>query len=128
MRKFIQGSIEISHDNLMKKLGYNLHCSKEDIHCYHRKLGQEPFPRFHAYLQKSKSGIFIDIHFDQDNLHGQSNHDKEWAYSGGRVDEEIRRITSVLNDGNKQRIIGSDSLKVKPKKLRRKSLFEILIK
>lgn len=128
MRKFIQGPIETSHDDLMKKLGYSLHCSKENLPCYHRKLGPEPFPRFHAYVQESNSGFFIDVHFDQENLHGQSNHDKEWSYSGGRVDEEIRRITSVLNNGNKQRIVGSDSLKVKPKKISRKSLFEILIK
>jgi hypothetical protein len=127
MRKFIEGPIETTQDNLMKRLGYNLHCSKEKYPCYHRRMTPDPFPRFHAYAYEKNLGILIDLHFDQANLGKQSNHDKEWAYSGGRIEDEIRRINSVLRRGNKKRIIGSEKLSVKKKKPGKKSLFDVLL-
>ncbi len=128
MRKFIPGPLEISQNKLMKKLGYSYHCSNEKYPCYHRRLTPMPFPRFHAMAYEKDSGIMIEFHFDQDNLHGSSNHDKEWAYTGGRLDSEVRRMNKILKRNNKKRIVGSEKLKKYKKKPGRKSLFNTLLK
>lgn len=46
----------------------------------------------------------IDLHFDAlDTINHKGNHDKAWAYEGGRVNEEMRRLLEAIQ--------GQDSLK-----------------
>ncbi len=127
MRKFIPGPIDISVNDLMEKLGYTLHCSKEKLPCYHRALSPDPFPRFHAYAFEKDLGVVIDVHFDQANQGGKGNHDKEWSYSGGRVDDELRRINKVLSEGPLSKVVGSKNLSIQNKKTDKKSLFDTLL-
>ena len=42
-------------------------------------------------------GMEIDLHFDAlDSIEHKSNHDQPWAYEGGRINEEMRRLLEAM--------------------------------
>lgn len=80
-----------------------------------------------------QSGMEIDLHFDAlDSIHHKSNHDQPWAYEGGRVNEEMRRMIEAmcgricLNQVYRPPTSGSLVVTSKPKKKR--SFFDLLFK
>lgn len=81
----------------MKQLGYFYHCIDDGRSCYHRRLNDPQFPRFHAYTSEQDGSLEIDVHFDAlDEIHHRGNHDRSWAYEGGRLVQEMARINDVL--------------------------------
>jgi hypothetical protein len=100
MKSFIQGPLTDTPDNLMKKGGYDRHCVELGRACFHRKLNDTPFPRFHAYVSVRDNGMEIDLHLDQKNINRKGNHDQDWAYHGGRVEEEMKRLNGVIKGQN----------------------------
>ncbi len=81
----------------MEKAGYVRHCVEAGRACYHRRLNDPAFPRFHAYISLHSHGMEIDLHFDAlDSIHHKGNHDQPWAYEGGRVNEEMHRMTEAM--------------------------------
>jgi len=120
-------------DVLMARAGYVRHCTETGKMCYHRQLDYLPFPRFHAYVTLINQGMLVDLHFDaQDDLHHKGNHDKHWAYEGGRIDGEMRRIVDEIQEKTVKATIHkpTDGSSPKPQEHRtkKKSLFEILFK
>ena len=82
---------------LMARAGYVVHCVVQGRTCYHRSLHDPVFPRFHALVAVNEKGMEIDLHFDAlDPIHHQGNHDQPWAYEGGRVDDEMRRVLECV--------------------------------
>lgn len=135
MHHFFPTPLIDSPENLMSQLGYRYHCTEAGKMCYHRELGNGKFPRFHAFLEKHNNGVIISLHFDaEDKLHHQSNRNEAWAHKGGRVDEEMRRITDVMSGRIKPKkevyhaITTDDQMLPKKKEKKKKSLFEILFK
>ena len=82
----------------MEKAGYYYHCGKDGRPCFHRKLCDDNFPRFHLYANSSDKGIELDLHFDQYHLSNKGNHGKSWAYEGSRVYKEMQRIIDIIEN------------------------------
>lgn len=118
-------------DNLMKCAGYVRHCTDAGRACFHRLLNDPPFPRFHAYVSISKNGMEIDLHIDQfDPIKHKGNHDKSWAYEGGRVNGEMGRIVSILRGETRPQQVNQSQQphgpRPNPTKPKRPSLFDVL--
>ncbi|PJE77092.1 hypothetical protein COV05_00580 [Candidatus Uhrbacteria bacterium CG10_big_fil_rev_8_21_14_0_10_48_16] len=133
MRQLIPHPLSNTPEALMNKAGYVRHCVETGRACYHRRLNDPPFPRFHAYVSTNEKGMEIDLHFDAlDSITHKGNHDQTWAYEGGRVNEEANRIlTAICGQLPHKEIyhapghpLSSSHLPTKKKK----SLFEILFK
>lgn len=107
--------------SIMAKLGYQYHCSKDGRPCYHRPWNDARFPRFHAYVTDGDSWMEIDLHVDAlDTIHHRGNHNQSWAYEGGRISQEIRRITDVIEGTARPRFVaGTQPLAVQPKNSKR---------
>lgn len=118
-------------DRLMEQAGYSRHCVQGGKSCYHRRLCDPAFPRFHALIRILDNQIEIDLHFDQKNLNQKGNHDKPWAYQGGRVNGELSRIVEVLRGMRKKATINSPNgyqHKKKAESSKPKNLFQILFR
>lgn len=104
----------------MQRVGYKYHCGTDGRPCYHRPLNDVPFPRFHAYIVETTDVMEIDLHVDaHDIVEHKGNHDQQWAYEGGRIEDEMRRISDILVEGRKcAEAAGIERLekKFKPKK------------
>lgn len=99
MRRLIPSPLPALPETLMVKAGYIRHCVEAGRTCYHRRLNDPAFPRFHALVAVQERGMEIDLHFDAlDSITHKGNHGQPWAYEGGRVDEEMRRILQAINE------------------------------
>lgn len=97
MKRLLTHPLTDTPENLMTKAGYIRHCVEAGRTCYHRRLNDPPFPRFHAYMALTQKGMEIDLHFDAlDSISHKGNHDQPWAYEGGRIDEEMRRMVEAM--------------------------------
>ena len=111
MRKLFPCSADDSVDALMSRIGYTFHCTHDGRPCYHRRLNDPRFPRFHAYVSRTHDGIAFDLHFDAlDSIQHKGNHDQSWAYEGGRVYDEMRRVTDVLEGQPVSKVSGTQNL------------------
>lgn len=100
MKRLIPQPLPDRPETLLTKAGYVRHCVETGRACYHRRLNDPPFPRFHLYVSQANGGMELDLHFDAlDSITHKGNHDKAWAYEGGRIDEEMRRIVKVFYEG-----------------------------
>ena len=131
MKSFIPAPLSTPPDTLMKKGGYERHCVEAGRGCFHRRLNDPPFPRFHAYVRVRDNGMEIDLHFDQLDLKHHGNHDQDWAYHGGRVEAEMSRLLEAIRGHgapghvNAPNQTPDDTPSNPPKK---RSLFQILFK
>lgn len=98
MIRLIPHPLSDSPDALMIKAGYVRHCVKGGRVCYHRRLNDVPFPRFHIYVALRDHGMEIDLHIDAANLEHKGNHEEAWAYEGGRIEEEMHRTLDMIYD------------------------------
>lgn len=97
MKKLLPLPLPAPPETLMKKAGYTRHCVEAGRACYHRRLNDPRFPRFHVYISLNNRGMEIDLHFDAlDSINHKSNHDQTWAYEGGRVNEELHRMIQAM--------------------------------
>ena len=133
MKKFFSRPLSDTPDNLMRRAGYERHCVEAGRVCFHRKLAEHTFPRFHLYLSVREKGMEVDLHFDQYNFKRRGNHDKSWAYEGGRVNGELKRIVEAIKGIQKPRKVNqphqSNTSVLKKKKIKRKQgLFDILFR
>jgi hypothetical protein len=128
MRKHFALPAHTSTEDVMRRVGYTFHCGKDGRPCYHRQLNDPPFPRFHAYVVEVNRQMEVDLHFDAlDVIDHRSNHDQAWAYRGGRVEDEMRRITDILDGQKAPCVAGTERLekKSKPEKTR-EDFFDLL--
>ena len=97
MRRMIPSPLPATAETLMLKAGYVRHCVEGGKTCYHRRLNDPAFPRFHALVSIRVSGMEIDLHFDAlDSITHRGNHDQPWAYEGERVESEMQRILETI--------------------------------
>lgn len=132
MRYRIPQPLPDTQDVLMERAGYVRHCVEASKTCYHRSLTTHRFPRFHALVSLASGDMEIDLHFDQYDFKGKSNHQKAWAYEGGRVNGELQRIIGTIKVAPKARYVNQPNhskLRARAPKLKTKrSIFEILFK
>lgn len=133
MKRLIPHPLPDTPERLMAKAGYLKHGVEAGRTCYHRRLNDAPFPRFHAYLGINPRGMEIDLHFDAlDSIQHKGNHDQSWSYEGGRIDDEMRRMIAAMQGqvGLKE-VYHPSGAPTQPADLQQKkkrSLFEILFK
>ncbi len=131
MKRIVPGPFEQSVQALMQKVGYTFHCTADGRPCYHRKINDPAFPRFHAYVIRKGEGIEVDLHFDrQDPINHKGNHQEAWAYTGARVSTEMARIVDELTGKTKRaQVPGAENIEPRPPKPNpRKGYFDILFK
>jgi hypothetical protein len=133
MKRTLPHPLPDTQDALMKKAGYVRHCVEAGRVCYHRRLNDPPFPRFHALVALKERGMEVDLHFDAlDSVRHKSNHDRPWAYNGGRVDEEMRNMFDAMCGKICLKQVyhptGQPMNNAKPSTKKKRSLFEILFK
>ena len=70
--------------------------SKTGETSYARRMASDLYPRFHAYIQEFEKYFEVSLHLDQKQL--RTEHFKAHAgeYDGAVVENEARRITSVI--------------------------------
>jgi hypothetical protein len=96
MIRLVPNPLSDTPDALMNKAGYTRHCVKSGRVCYHRRLNDVPFPRFHIYVAMKDEGMEIDLHIDAQNLEHKGNHGEAWAYEGERVESEMHRTLDII--------------------------------
>ncbi len=131
MRRFISNTEKQTSDALMARAGYVRHCVESGRACYHRRLNDPAFPRFHALVAVRGQGIEVDLHFDAlDSITHKGNHDQPWAYEGVRVDEEMRRLIQAMRGapslGSINHPMHATGRTTVPPSKPKRSLFEIL--
>ena len=132
MKNVLKHPLGDSPDNLMKRVGYVRHCTEAGRACFHKRLNDPPYPRFHAFVSVNDKGMEVDLHFDQfDSLTHKGNHDKDWAYQGGRVSGEMERIFQILRgEIGPKKVNQSTNRKISTPKpaSKKKSLLDIFLK
>jgi len=86
-------------EDLIRKCGYGKwHDIKFDKISYTRKLGSNNYPRFHVYLTDHDNYFEVDLHLDQKKESYGVGHAHSGEYECPAVEDEARRITSVIAD------------------------------
>ena len=96
MRMSFPGPLRDTPVNLITRAGYTRHCIDNGRICFHRRLNNPPFPRYHLFLKITGDGMEVDLHFDQLNMGRKGNHEKEWSYTGPLVSRELERINRFI--------------------------------
>jgi hypothetical protein len=115
----------------MSRADYTFHCTKDGRPCYHRNLNDPAFPRFHAYVTRDQQGLQIDLHFDAlDTIEHKGNHGQSWAYEGGRVQQEMNRLCTVIQTGVAYgQVVGiQHPIPAQTKPTKKRSLFDIIFR
>lgn len=83
---------------VMRRVGYAPYRSREGAESYIRRLHGTLYPRFHAYLETSGTGMTLNLHLDakQPSYAGKPAHAGE--YEGTLVEQEAARIRGLLID------------------------------
>lgn len=114
MKKRFVLPLGLYSERVMQRVGYTYHCGTDGRPCYHRQLNDPEFPRFHAYVVETNGIMEINLHFDaHDIVERKGNHDQQWAYEGGRVGEEMRRISDILEGHKIPQVSGTERLEKK---------------
>jgi hypothetical protein len=110
MKKFFPGPLNDNARNMMRKLGYGEHTGHGGQMSYTRRVTNQPFPRYHAYVEDYNGGIQINLHVDQKeaSYHGSSVHSGE--YDGRLVDEEMERIQNTISKPTFPSVVKDDDL------------------
>ncbi len=132
MWQYISKPLPAPPFTLMEKAGYAQHCVEDGRICFHRRINDVPFPRFHLYLSILQDGIELDLHFDQLSIDHSSNHNEQWAYQGGRVDQELRRIVEVIKGkpvyGEINKPLYQDTVRTPTaKQTKKRGLFDLIL-
>lgn len=98
MKLTVKGNLPDTSRNIMRRLGYGEHYDHNTQQfSYSRRLGNDRYPRFHAYVDDLDKGMAINLHIDQKkaSYEGQKAHSGE--YEGSLVEEEIQRIQAEIS-------------------------------
>ena len=129
MTKIFSGPFAESIDTYLKRAGYLYHCTEEGKFCYHRRLNDLRFPRFHVYVAQKNNKVQISLHIDaQDSLNHRGNHKQPWAYHGGRIEQEMSRISDSFEGQLVAQVSGAKHLKkIVPSPSARKRLLDLFV-
>mgnify|MGYP006423664851 FL=1 len=131
MKKFFAVPPSATQNSLMAQAGFKRHCIDSGRTCYHRRIHDPAFPRFHALVAVRDGGFELHLHFDAHDLNHRGNHGDEWAYTGERVNTEMRRIANIFAGNMPVRKINGPNTQntstTKPHSKKR-SIFEILFR
>jgi hypothetical protein len=86
----------IKPDELIKRCGYASWQGHEDKPSYVRRLGRMHYPRFHIYIREFENYFECDMHLDQKQASYEGSHAHSGEHEGPVVENEARRITSVI--------------------------------
>lgn len=96
MKYFFPGPLSENARNLMRRLGYGEHRTREGQTSFVKRVGGEGFPRYHAYVEDTNGGIQVNLHVDQKaaSYEGTSAHAGE--YEGPLVKDEMEKIQNFV--------------------------------
>jgi len=81
------------------------------------------YPRFHASVCACEDGVQINIHLDQEDIEGKSNHQFVWTYRNQLVLEEVKRFETLFERARQQILEKASSPEIFPNKLTNKNKF-----
>lgn len=85
--------------DLIRRCGYGeWHDKQFDKISYTRKLTGNNYPRFHVYMQEFENYFEVDLHLDQKQPSYGNEAAHSGEYEGPAVEDEARRITSVISE------------------------------
>ncbi len=96
MKRFFQGPLSDNGRNIMRRLSYGEQRTRAGQISYTKRATGERFPRYHAYLEETSTGLQVNLHVDQKepSYEGTSAHAGE--YDGVLVERELDRITTFI--------------------------------
>ncbi len=97
MKLDFKGQFEHNHQILIRKCGYGrIVDRRRGKASYMRRLGNQPYPRFHVYLVPIEDGFSLNLHLDQKkaSYSGHTAHSGE--YDGHLVENEAERIKKII--------------------------------
>ncbi len=88
---------EYNPEDLIRRCGYgeitSFHTKETS---YKRSLGSGHYPRFHVYIKKFEDHFDFSIHIDQKEVSYEGSTAHSGEYEGELVENEARRITSII--------------------------------
>jgi hypothetical protein len=103
MKFIIPGPLKDNIYNISRKIGYQFVRAQKDADGndeadFARVMGASGYPKFHLYVKFRSSDLIFNLHLDQKrpSYPGTSAHAGE--YQGPVVEEELKRIQSLLNN------------------------------
>jgi len=96
MKQFFPGPLSENARNIMRRLGYGEQRTRAGQISYVRRVAQDRFPRYHAYVEDIHGGIQVNLHVDQKeaSYEGTSAHAGE--YEGTLVEREVARLSTMI--------------------------------
>ena len=84
--------------NILRGAGYAFHHDRKmDKDSFVRRLGNGFYPRFHLYVDDSRSDrVVFDLHLDQKQASYKGSHMHSAEYEGELVSAEISRLKSYI--------------------------------
>ncbi len=98
MKFILKGSFSDEVFSRVLSAGYVWHCIQNDKLCFHKRIDENRFPRFHLLVSLFQKTIEFQFHIDQRSLAHKGNHDQPWAYEGTRVQQEMHRVVMFLTE------------------------------
>ena len=101
----------------LREIGYiYLEDRKTGNESFVRPLNRGYYPRFHLYLEQPAGKIILNLHLDQKQASYAGAHAHNAEYDGELVQEEIRRIKSLVTHDQKPTTLESIDIldKIRP--------------
>jgi hypothetical protein len=93
--KFIIKKISLENTpELMRKARYRYMGQSGEQMSFVRAVGQNPYPRFHVYLNedKTKREVYVTLHLDQKKMSYKGSTAHSGDYDGDLMTQEAKRI------------------------------------
>ncbi len=98
MKLIAKGKLPDTSRNIMRRLGYGEHYDHNtQLFSYSRRLGNDRYPRYHAYVDDFDGGISINLHIDQKQASYEGSRAHSGEYEGPLVQEEVQRIQTEIS-------------------------------
>lgn len=96
MKSSFAGPLPENARNLMRRLGYGEQRKYDGQVSYNRLISNNPFPKFHAYVEEKDGGIQINLHLDQTGAGGDFGREHRGEYEGPLVEREMARMATAI--------------------------------
>jgi hypothetical protein len=96
MKLSVTAPLPDSPRSIMRRLGYGETPGHKGETSYARRIRGTPFPRLHAYVNETPTGIDINVHLDQKAPSYEGSRAHSGEYGGPIVSQEIARMEALI--------------------------------
>jgi hypothetical protein len=95
--KILINNLKDNARTLIRRAGYGEHYdARSQETSYARRLGDNVFPKFHAYIAEREGGVEVSLHLDQKQPSYGASHMHSGEYDGPLIEKELQRIRDVF--------------------------------